>query len=627
VAIADLFRQASEHHQAGRLPAAEALYLQILQSQPEHADALHLLGVVTHQRGDQPKAVELIRRAIALNGKEPTYRSNLAVALRAMNRVDEAVAELQEAVRMDPNYAAGHKNLGIMLGQMGRHRLAARHLQRALELVPRDQGTAKSLGVALINQGRHEEAVEAFARAVQLKPDDPEAENNLGVALKDIGRFDVAAAHLRKAIELRPDFVEAHNNLGTVFSLQRKLDEAAACYREALRIKPDYTDALHNLGVTLRDLGQVEDGLEYLWKALKNSPGDAETRNNIGAALQAQGNFAEAMTQYEQALRIKPDHVWARFNRSTVLLTTGDFEHGWLEYEWRLKRPGFQVRQFGRPLWDGTSDPKQTLLLYTEQGLGDTLQFIRYASLARQRVGRVVVECQDLLLPILARCKDIDQIVPRGAALPPFDCHAPLMSLPGILGGKDGAIPADVPYVFPDPALVEHWRERLRTIDGFKVGINWQGNPQFTRDHHRSMPLAHFAPLAEVPGVRLISLQWGPGREQLTDGSVRFPIADFGDDLDKAAGAFMDRAAIMQGLDLVITSDTAVAHLAGALAVPVWVALSASPDWRYHLDGEKCLWYPSMRLFRQPRLRDWDSVFRRIAERLRETAGGTAARL
>jgi len=603
------------------LRAAEKLYRQVLQAEPEHPDSLHLLGVIAHQKGDHVQAVELIARAIEIHDGDPAYRSNLAIALRALNRLDEAIDQLRQAIGADPDYAVAHKNLGVTLNQLGRSKEAAKHLERAIDLSPDDAGAHKSLGLAMLNQGRPDQAIEHFSRASALKPDDHEAANNLGVVLKDIGRLDEAVTTFRRALRLRPEFAEAHNNLGTALSIQGKLTEALESFREALRNDPNCVDALHNLGAALRDLGQLREGEKFLREAIQRSPGDVEAHNNLGADLQSQGRYDEAMAEYQYVLRARPDHVWAHFNRSTVLLAEGDFEHGWLEYEWRLKRPGLAVRTFRRPYWDGSDRPDHTLLLYAEQGLGDTLQFIRYASMARRRVGKVIVECQQLLAPLLSRCKGIDQLIARGSDLPEFDCHAPLMSLPGIMKTSSANVPADLPYLFADPKLVSQWLPKLQSLEGFRVGINWQGNPKFRRDHHRSMPLACFAPLAEVTGVRLLSLQWGPGREQLDDGSLGFEVLDFGDDLDKASGAFMDRAAIMSGIDLLITSDTAIAHLAGGMGLPVWVAVPFSPDWRWGLDGQGCPWYPSMRLFRQHRLGNWKTVFGEMADRLAEMVG------
>ncbi|HVS40370.1 MAG TPA: hypothetical protein VMS17_32735, partial [Gemmataceae bacterium] len=269
--------------------------------------------------------------------------------------------------------------------------------------------------------------------------------------------------------------------------------------------------------------------------------------------------------------------------------------------------------------WDGGPLQGRTILLHAEQGLGDTLQFIRYAPLVKAKGGHVVVQCQGSLIPLLSRCAGVDSLVPWGAKPPPFDVYAALLSLPALLGTTLSNIPNEVPYLHADPALVEHWRRQLAIVPGFKVGVAWQGSIRHAWDRHRSVPLSSFAPLAAVPGVRLISLQKGPGSEQ-AQGPLPFPIADFGDLVDRTGGAFMDTAAILPHLDLVISVDTAVAHLAGALGAPVWLALHHTPDWRWLLNRSDSPWYPSARLFRQPAPGEWAPVFREIAKALNERA-------
>ncbi len=621
--IDDTFNQAVEHHQAGRLAQAEEQYEQILAVQPDHSDCLHLLGVIAHQRGRHEDGVRLIQRAIAIKSGDPAYHSNLGVTFRALNRFEEAVAAFRRATQIDPHYTAGQSGLSVVLNQLGRGAEAIEHLQRAVQQNPKDAALGKRLGALLLDRARPEEAARVLRVAAELKPDDPELRNNLGVALKDSGRLEDACRELRAALELRPAFPEAYNNLGTALSMQRRNEESLVCFEKAIELKPEYVEARHNRGVALRDMGRLDEAAVCLREVVDEVPGDADAQNNLGATVQALGHYDQAREHYERALRIHPDHVWAHFNRSTVLLSDCDFEHGWLEYEWRLKRPGFKPRRFAKPLWDGLPRPDKSILLHTEQGLGDTIQLIRYAALVKERMGKVIVECQDLLVPLLSRCRAVDCLIARGSPLPPFDYYAPIMSLPCILGTRLDTIPSEVPYIFPAPDLVENWRKRLAGVDGFKVGVNWQGNPRFQRDYQRSIPLKHFAPLAEVPGVRLISLQWGEGRDQLD--AAAFPITDFGDDLDKTAGAFMDRAAIMMSLDLVVSSDTATAHLAGGLGVPTWVGLAFSPDWRWLRTGESCPWYPTMHLFRQAGLGDWDGVFERMAGRLREAASACSA--
>jgi hypothetical protein len=295
----------------------------------------------------------------------------------------------------------------------------------------------------------------------------------------------------------------------------------------------------------------------------------------------------------------------------------GDFERGWEEYEWRWKKAKVTPRDFPQPLWDSSALEGRTILIHTEQGLGDTLQFIRYVPLVKQRGGTVIVECPASLGQLLASCAGIDRLIASGAPLPPFDVHAPLLSLPRIFGTTLANVPAEVPYLSADPALVEYWRSELSSVAGIKIGIAWQGNPRFPADCMRSIPLTHFTPLAQVDGVRLFSLQKGTGSAQLAAVASYLPVIDLADRLDETSGGFMDTAAVMKNLDLVVTSDTSIAHLAGALGVPVWVALALGGDWRFLVGREDSPWYPTMRLFRQTQMGDWDSVFERIAAELR----------
>ncbi len=386
-----------------------------------------------------------------------------------------------------------------------------------------------------------------------------------------------------QALRLQPDFAEAYNNLGVVRARQGKLNEAIACYEQALQLRPDY----------------------------------AEASNNLGNSLENRGQYDEALACYEQALRLRPDYAEAYWNRTLAWLLRGDWDRGWPAYEerWRYKKV-FTPRPFPQPRWDGSPLNRRTILLHYEQGLGDTLQFIRYAPLVHQRGGRVIVECQPALVPVLARCPGIEQLVAYGLALPAFDVHASLMSLPAIFGTILTTVPDQVPYVFADPELSQYWRAELQPFTGFKVGIAWQGNPNYQNDYYRSLPLAAFEPLAHLPWVQLFSLQKGAGAEQVQTLAGRFSVIDLGKRLDATAGAFMDTAAVMQQLDLVIAPDTAIAHLAGALGVPVWVPLPLAPNWRWLLHRADSPWYPTARLFRQSRVDHWDDVFAHMAAEL-----------
>ena len=371
---------------------------------------------------------------------------------------------------------------------------------------------------------------------------------------------------------------------------------------------------------------------------MDSKPNAVEACTNLGNIHWEEGRCDEALACYDQALCWNSESPETHFNRARLRLLQGDWAQGWPEYECRWKTKECPGWSFPQPQWDGTDLAGRTILLLAEQGLGDTLHFIRYAPLVKQRGGTVIVECQPALIRILSSIEGIDSFVARGLPLPEFDVHASLLSLPGLFHTTVDNLPATVPYVHTDPALIEEWRPKLSQPNDqesdighrtsnikrvFKVGIAWQGNPLFIGDRHRSVPLLHFASLAKVAGVQLISLQKGAGSEQLLDIAGKFQVLDLGSHLDEACGAFMETAAVMKNLDLVITSDTAIAHLAGALAVPVWVALSFMPDWRWMLRRHDSPWYPTMRLFRQTRRGQWPDVFAEMAEELTKISRST----
>jgi tetratricopeptide (TPR) repeat protein len=607
--LAEILTLGLRHHQAGQLPQAEQLYRQILQADPRHADALHLLGVLISQGGRDDLAIAYIQQALAVKPNVAVFHNNLGFSLQALGRLDEAAFHYQQAVSLKPDFAGAHNNLGNVL--------------RA--------------------RARREEAAHCYRQALHYQPDYAEAHNNLGVVLQEQGRLDDAVICHRQALRLRPDFIDAFNNLGVALQSQKKLDEAKSILEQALRLRPDDPETNSNLGNVLKEQGELEAAVAHYRKAVRLKPTYAVGHNNLGFALQEQGNFAEAMACYGRALELERDLSVAHWNRSLLRLMLGDFQEGWIEYEWRWTQSSFARRSFPQPLWDGAPLDGRTIFLHVEQGFGDVFQFIRYIALIKERGGKAIVECHPQLVQVLDGVKEIERLMPLGSALPPFDVYAPLASLPRIFHTSLAAIPAAVPYLHPNADLVRQWQQTsgvrcpvsgvsksfpelahctadtgLRTPDSgrtFLVGITWQGNTTYRADRQRSIPLARFAPLAAVPGVKLISLQKGPGAEQLADNrqltTDNYPI-------DESAGPFMDTAAIMQHLDLVICSDSAVVHLAGAMAVAVWLPLPYVPDWRWLLEREDCPWYPSMRLFRQKTYGCWEDVFEEIAAELKK---------
>jgi tetratricopeptide (TPR) repeat protein/GR25 family glycosyltransferase involved in LPS biosynthesis len=625
--ISEALAIALQHHQAGRLDAAEQIYQRILQVEPEQPDALHFLGVLTAQRGRPEAAAAYIARAIAVKPDVAPYHLNLGLAYQASRKPDEAIACYQRALQLQPEFVEVHYNLGNAWNEQGQRAEAAACYRRAIELRPNYAEAHYNLGKVLQDQGKLDEAIACYRRAIELKPDYAEAHNNLGTAFKDQGKLDETIACCRRAVELKPDYAEAHNNLGIALASREKLDEAVACYRRALQLKPDYAEAHYNLGKVIEDQGKSEEAAAcYRW-ALELKPDYAEAHLNLGNVLTLQRKLDEAVACFGRALELKPDYADAHLNCAHLRLLTGDWQRGWPEYEWRWQTKQLSPRPFQQPLWDGGSLAGKTILLHAEQGLGDTIQFIRYASIVKEHGAGVIVECQKPLLGLLEGCPGIDRLIGPGNDLPAFDVHAPLLSVPGIVKTSPGTVPAQIPYLQPKAGLVEQWRKRLIEFDGFKIGISWQGNPKYHDDRLRSIPLRYFAPLAGIPGVRLISIQKGVGTEQLAEVRDLFPVMDLAAELDEQVGPFMDTAAVMKNVDLLITSDTAAAHLAGALGVPVWVALPFVPDWRWLLDRSDSPWYPTMRLFRQEKSGDWTPVFQRMAEEiveLRQLAHGPA---
>jgi Flp pilus assembly protein TadD len=551
-----------------------------------------------------------LRESATIGGRNPRPNDpHLA------ERACRPAVRFPQASRLQPDRADVPLNPGHALRRPGRLDEAVACYLQAIGLEPTPHEAHHGLGVAPERPGRLGEATTTDEKAIRLTPEDPLAHNDLGIVLARQGRLDEAAARFRRAIDLKPDYPDAHNNLGNILEKQDKLDEAAACFQRAIAFKPDYPDAHNNLGSILEKQDRFGEAVACFQQAIGLKPDFSDAHNNLGIALWKQGRLDEAVASYQQVLHFKPDYAEAHWNRGLAWLQMGQFEQGWPGYEWRWKCKDFgTLPPFQAPLWDGSPLDGRTILVHAEQGLGDTLQFIRYAPLLHQRGGRVIMMCQPLLTRLLARNSGIERLLAHGDPTPEFDFHVPLLSLPGLLGTTLESVPADVPYLGAEPELVETWRQRLSIYPGFKIGIAWQGNPKYRLDRVRSVPLAQFAPLARVPGVHLLSLQKNVGREQLAARERRFPVTDLSGQLED----FVDTAAVMKNLDLVITSDTSIAHLAGALGVPVWVALHEFSDWRWLQNRDDCPWYPTMRLCRQARLGQWEDVFHRIAEALRE---------
>jgi len=463
------------------------------------------------------------------------------------------------------------------------------------------------------------EAEQLCRQVLQQQPDRVEALQILSVSLCRAGQLIAAIPYLQRLVQLQPDAAEGWGNLGTALREQGRIEDAIAHFHCAIVLKPDYADAHYNLALVLQEDDRLEDALFHSQQVLALKPDFADGFYNQGFILRRLGRLEEAIANYRTAIQLDPNSAGAHKNLGHALLLTGDLRQGFQEYEWRWQQFGWTPRSYAQPLWDGSPLNGKTILLHAEQGFGDTMQFIRYATLVKQLGGRVVVECQPSLLTLLDTVAGIDQLIDQGAPLPAFDVHAPLLSLPHLLGTTLETIPANIPYLqtslpllplLPSPVRLSAHVEALTPHSSLKVGIVWTGNPDHKNNRYRSCAIDQFLAVCQLPGVAFYSLQKGAD-EDLQAVSTGL-VQDVGQHLHN----FSDTAAAIAQLDLVITIDTAVAHLAGALGKPVWLLLSFAPDWRWLLERDDSPWYPTMRLFRQRQRGHWQGVFERVAAAL-----------
>jgi tetratricopeptide (TPR) repeat protein len=628
--LAGLLDLAITHHQNGRLAEAERLYSEIRQSDSDHFEATHLLGTIRHQQGRNQEAVELIAAALESSPQSAPALVNLGAALSVLGRHEEALAKYDAALVVAPNWAEALLNRGNALLELKRFEEALVTYDRVIEIRPNYPAALDARGRALLELRRPNDALASFEKVLALAPDHANALFNRGNALVALAQqdeatasYDRALASYDEAIAHKPDHAEALYSTGVVLMQMNKPQKALARFDRALGIRSDYAEALCGRGNALRELDRAEDALASYDAALTVHPDHIETLCNRGNALAAVNRLQEALASYDRALEVDGDNADLRFNRAYLLLLLGRFGEGWHEHEWRRRRKSWVERQFAGPEWAGEDIRGKRVLLYTEQGMGDTIQFARFARLVAQRGANIILEVQPRLTGLLQTLEPDVVIVRRGSELPEFDCHLPLMSVPSILGFEPERSRTAVPYLSADPIRIAHWASRL-PAGGFRVGIVWQGNASGPIDKGRSIPLRAFAPLGRIPGVKLFSLQKGAGKEQVADLPLGMSIETLGTDFDTGTEAFLDTAAILMNLDLIVTSDTAVAHLAGALGRPVWIVLKHVPDWRWMMGREDSPWYPTVRLFRQGRAGDWDKVFARIATELAALAAGSA---
>lgn len=612
--------------QGGRLAEAESL-LRLLQRQGmQEASLFAHLALLAGLRGSHGESIQLLEQALALRPDDPDSLTNLGVALRRCGDPATAAERHRLALELRPDFIQARFNLANALLDLGQLNDAIAEYRKVLAMEPGMATVHFNLGNAHKASGALEEALTSYREALALKPDYPEAQNNLGNALQEQGALKTAVEAYRQAIALRPDYADAHTNLGNVQRQQGLHEEALASYHTALRLRPDAAETHTNLGVALQEEGHLDEAFRCYERALAINPHYADAHINLGNAWQELGRLDAAIAAYDTALAVRPDHPEARWNRALSLLLAGRYEEGWVDYEARWMRKGGSppLVEPPLPLWDGVENAGLQLLLVAEQGLGDTIQFMRYSQTLRTRMGGVSLCVPDKLEALVKASAVADQVLtPSSLGKCRAQAWMPLLTIAGVLGVSAlNPIQAE-PYIQIPKGRQKAWHHRIRSGRGLVVGINWQGNPRTETSSlkGRSLPLSTFAPLAEIEGVRLVSLQKGHGSEQLDTCPFREAFVPCQDVISRT-WEFVEMAAVMHQCDVVISSDTAAAHLAGGLGIPTWLLLTAVPDWRWGLDGEDCPWYPSMRLFRQRTRGDWSEVMNRVAEALRTLARG-----
>jgi len=488
--------------------------------------------------------------------------------------------------------------------------------RRILEAQPDHAEALHRLGAIELSTGRYGEASGHIAQAIAKCPVEPAYYSNLGEAYRRLGRFEDAVAQFQQALALNPDFADAHLNLGGALADLGRFDEAILSCRQALALRPEWPLAQNNLGRSISGKGQPLQATHWYLRSLEGEPANPEAHNNLGNAYAQLGQWNEAIASFRRAIALEPRHVGAHWNLSQALLTVGRYGEGWPEYEWRIPFLRSRPNRCGAR-WNGGRVDGQSLLLHSEQGCGDTLQFLRYVPLALARAGalRLALECQTELTRLVAGTfgPDVEVIAEKdfGRTISvECDHHLSLLSLPLVLGKFSPWHPA-TPYLCADRNLRAAWRERLNCGSRLRVGLAWAGNPGHVHDSRRSLHSESLLPIMRVPGVDFYNLQVDPHGEPIQLKSAG--LIDF----TRQLSDFAETAALVATLDLVISVDTAVVHLAGALGCPVWTLLPFAPDWRWGLNGQDTPWYPTMRLFRQSAAGDWDSSIQRVAEELR----------
>lgn len=605
-------KRAKTLHLRGYFDAAEEIYLRHLDVNPGDVECLNLLGLLHADTNRYETSLQLLRAAIGIEGPKPWLCRNLGIVLERTGDLASACACYRQALASAPEDHGLWAALAQLQANLGQHRDAAISLQTAFlsdTCTPTSRQQYRlSAADAWLRAGDGPAAIALYDEVLKKQPDHKIATFHRAVAWMQCGDLKNARFGFLQTLALSPRHAEAANNLGVLSQLERKLPEAIAHYRSALAFDPNYSSALYNLGAALQESHRLREAICVFRKLLKTQPDHTSAWVNLGNALLGQNQVSPAMAAYQHAVSVTPGDPTAEWNLGITSLLTGDFTRGWMGYERRFSVAGAPPRrQRKAPLWQGQSLTGKTLLLHAEQGLGDTIQFARYAEVFSRQGASVYLEAQAPLIPLLQSTPGVAKLFTPSPEDPDADFHLPLLSAPRLAGTTIDTIPfADHYLQAPAPAVAK-WRQWLgpRSAHRKRVGICWAGNPNHKNDYNRSIPPQLLRILDELPGVEWVNLQKGHALPPLNLRDAARELQDFG-----------DTAGLVANLDLVISVDTSVAHLAGALGKPVWILLPFAPDWRWMLEREDTPWYKHAKLFRQQTLREWQPVLHRVVQAL-----------
>ncbi|MFZ0452251.1 MAG: tetratricopeptide repeat protein [Ignavibacteriaceae bacterium] len=656
----DTYQLAIEHFQKRDYKSSEDILLKLKEEDKNNADVLYFLAVVKSKVGDFESAIPLFEEVVKLKEDHTEAYYNLALCLQNLNKDEEALKNYKKVIELNPFLSEAHNNIAIIYKNMNKYdeaekafRMAvkvkpdnsnamsnltnlpidktqSKEYQEAFELYEKKEFAAAkdiienllnkapnsihlltSLGIIYFNLNNFEKSAECYKRIIELDDQNAQAQYSLGVCYQNLDNNDLALKQYKKAIELNPEYIDAFNNLGLLYSSLKNYKEAEKCFNSALKFNSIYFNSIINLGTIRLHKDDFDGALDYFNKALKisidekNNAGKSVAYSNIGFVHLRRKNLEEAIKFFNIGIDLDPDSVLAHYNKAEALLMLGRLEDGWKEYEWRQGRKDFGKRKFNKPLKPEYDLKGKKVLVYAEQGLGDAIQFVRYLPMLKEKGCYLFFECGKEFREILSP-DYYDEIIERNLIKTPeieFDYELPLLSLPAYFDTNINNIPNNVPYLNVDKELIEKWSKIVYDNEKVKIGIVWAGSPIHPNDRHRSVKLQQFLPLLSVEGTHFYSIQRGFAATQVKDYQLLLT------NMDEYMESFSDLAAVIKNLDLVITVDTSAAHLAGALGKKTWALLSYLPDWRWLLEGNRSQWYPTMKLYRQPQISDWSSVF------------------